>query len=203
MGYMILHYWDHHVWERPAVNIALNHHVTVCEGVTKCHISTTVHVCPVLGMVGSGCDLVVSIALGLPGVVRERPALRMALRHHVGREASGPYGTGIAIWGERPVVRVALRHHVWWERGQRSVWHWDHHVWCERGQWSVWHWDTMCGGREACYQHCTGITVYMCGARAVMSVEEMTSLWRGRGSQKASFWHWGDHMGTYVLWNTW
>ena len=61
-----------------------------------------------LGMVGSGCGLVVSIALGSSGVVRERPALRMALRHHVGREASGPYGTGIAMWGERPVVRVAL-----------------------------------------------------------------------------------------------
>ena len=138
--------------ERPgAVNIALNHHVTVCEGVTICHISTTVHVCPVLGMVGSGCGSVVSIALGSPGVVRERPALRMALRHHVGREASGPYGTGIAMWGERPVVRVALRHHVGREAsgpygtgitmwGERLAVRMALGSPCgERGQWSMWH----------------------------------------------------------------
>ena len=49
-----------------------------------------------------------------PCVVRERPALRMALGSPwVVREVSDLYGT------ETPCV----------VRGQRSVWHWDHHVW--------------------------------------------------------------------------
>ena len=131
------------MWERPAVNIALSHHVTVCEGVTKCHISTTVHVCPVLGMVGSGCGFSGQHCTGI-AMCGEG-------------EANSPYGTGITMCSEGEANSLC---------GTEI---------------------TVCGGREACYQDCTEITVYMCGVRVVMSVEEMTSLWRGRGSQKASF----------------
>ena len=39
----------------------------------------------------------------------ERPAVRMAWRHHVGREASGPYGTETpCVVGERPAISIAL-----------------------------------------------------------------------------------------------